>query len=100
MSSSSDSNSRNSAYLVIVVGRNRARRFPQRSTKTAGEIRADGALTHWHSPVLTSFGRDQGPPMFVMEGAVTSAVYQAIAVAAWLYEQARSTDRSILASLS
>ena len=37
--------------------------------------------------------------MFVMEGAVTSAVYQAIAVAAWLYEQARSTDRSILASL-
>ena len=27
--------------------------------------------------------------MFVMEGAVTSAVYQAIAVAAWLYEQAR-----------
>jgi hypothetical protein len=62
---------------------------PSAEYQDRGEIRADGALTYWHSPVLTSFGRDQGPPMFVMEGAVTSAIFQAIAVAAWLYEQAR-----------
>lgn len=60
-------------------------RDPTFEYQALGEFSADGSLVYWHSPVL--FRSQRGA--YVMERSVTRAVYQALAAARWVYEQAR-----------
>jgi len=49
------------------------------------ELAADGSLTYWHSPLLNT---SQQGPVVVLERSVTRAVYQALAAARFLHEEA------------
>jgi hypothetical protein len=60
---------------------------PEDEYQARVEITADGALEYWHSPLVRPRGRD-GSQLIVMERSITRAVYQTLAVSAWLYEQA------------
>lgn len=61
---------------------------PENEYQACLEITADGALKYWHSPLLRARGRD-GSQLIVMERSITRAIYQTLAVTAWLYERAR-----------
>jgi hypothetical protein len=61
------------------------------------EFSARGAIAYWHSPLVNT---TRGGVRLLMERSLTRAVYQPLAVAAWLYERAGfygSTDVGVAA---
>jgi hypothetical protein len=57
---------------------------PTSKYQAYAEFRADGSFAYWHSPIFNSTRSG----VFIMEQSVTRAVYQPLAVAAWLFDRA------------